>query len=210
MQNITDGIFILLPGSCPRQGAWGAGSKFIFVIRQIKGLDERNIIHVHFYPRVKLVTLGRGQWSYFIKIQLQSQFQRFLYQTLCAFSQMKIQNISNKIFIPLPGMGLWGTFFCCCCCFFLLFSSLPRFLLAETQSPISHRQHILHLLQRCIVYLPRLQFPLLNTILSILQKDCLGVVPACESCRQKKKPCAEDIFFMLHLPEQDFSAAQKT
>ena len=35
-----------------------------------------------------MVTSGLGQKSK-IKFQLQSQFQRFLYQTLCVFSQIK-------------------------------------------------------------------------------------------------------------------------
>ena len=33
--------------------------------------------------------LGPGEGSNIIKFQLQSQFQRFLYQTLCVYSQMK-------------------------------------------------------------------------------------------------------------------------
>ena len=35
------------------------------------------------------MTLGRGQRSNIIKFRLPCQFQRFLYQTLCVFSQMK-------------------------------------------------------------------------------------------------------------------------
>ena len=35
------------------------------------------------------MTLGWGQRSYIIKFRLPCQFQRFLYQTLCVFSQMK-------------------------------------------------------------------------------------------------------------------------
>ena len=38
-----------------------------------------------------------------IKYQLQSQFQRFLNQTLCVFSQMKDIKHIRRIFIPLPG-----------------------------------------------------------------------------------------------------------
>ena len=41
--------------------------------------------------------------SNFIKFQLQGQFQRFLNQTLCVFSQIKdIKFISDRIFIRLP------------------------------------------------------------------------------------------------------------
>ena len=47
--------------------------------------------------------------SNIIKSQSQSQFQRFLNQTLCVFSQMK--DISDGIFIRLPGScprgGTW-------------------------------------------------------------------------------------------------------
>ena len=50
--------------------------------------------------------LGRAKRSNIIKFQSQSQFQRFLYQTLCVFSQMKDTNISDGIFILLP--GCWG------------------------------------------------------------------------------------------------------
>ena len=47
-------------------GTWGAqGVKFFFkhghVAYQIEGDDEQNRMQVTFYPRVKLVTLGRGQ-----------------------------------------------------------------------------------------------------------------------------------------------------
>ena len=38
---------------------------------------------------VKLVTLGLGQRSNIIKFRLPCHFQRYLYQTLCLFSQMK-------------------------------------------------------------------------------------------------------------------------
>ena len=51
--------------------------------------------------------------SNIIKYELQSQFQRFLNQTLCIFSKLKIYNISDGIFIPppgsCPGVGLGGT-----------------------------------------------------------------------------------------------------
>ena len=72
-------------------GGWGGrGHKFNFcehgnVAYQIDGDDE-----------VKR--------SNIIKFQLQSQFQRFLYQTICVFSQIKyIIYILDRIFILLPG-----------------------------------------------------------------------------------------------------------
>ena len=47
---------------------------------------------------------GGAKRSNVINSELQSQFQRFLNQTLCIFSQMKdIYNISGGIFIRLPG-----------------------------------------------------------------------------------------------------------
>ena len=57
---------------------------------------------------------GPGPWggvkrSNIIKFQLQSQFQRFLYQTLCVFSQMKDTKLIRRDFHSFaPGVGLWG------------------------------------------------------------------------------------------------------
>ena len=55
---------------------------------------------------------GGTKRSNIIKSQSQSQFQRFLNQTLCVFSQMKDINISNGIFLLSPGScprgGTWG------------------------------------------------------------------------------------------------------
>ena len=68
IQNISDGIFILSPGSCPRGGTlgrWGSpgGQKKFFLkhgleVYQIDGDDEQNRMQVNFRPRVKLVTFG--------------------------------------------------------------------------------------------------------------------------------------------------------
>ena len=100
------------PGVC--FGGTGGAQGLIFfkhghVAYQIDGDDEQNKMQVNFYPSVKLVTLGRGQKG---QISLTCQFQRFLFQTLCVFSQIKDRNILNIIFILLPGscpwMGLWG------------------------------------------------------------------------------------------------------
>ena len=44
--------------------------------------------------------------SNIIKFWLPYQFQRFLYQTLCVFSQIK-ENILNRIFILLLGLCPW-------------------------------------------------------------------------------------------------------
>ena len=71
IQNILDGIFILSPGSCPRGGTLGhkgcpRGQNFIFsnmVMWHIKSTGMTSITECKskFNPRVKLVTLGRGQ-----------------------------------------------------------------------------------------------------------------------------------------------------
>ena len=67
-----------------------------------------------FLPR-PLGPWGGVKRSNIIKFQLQSQFQRFLFQTLCAFSKMKDTNISDGIFILSHGLcprggtsGHWG------------------------------------------------------------------------------------------------------
>ena len=69
IQSISDGIFILSPGSCHRGGTlgrWGAQgvkNSFFFklghVTYQSDGDDEQNRMQSkNFHPRVKLVTLG--------------------------------------------------------------------------------------------------------------------------------------------------------
>ena len=42
MPNISEGIFILLPGSCPRGGTWGAGGTQV-----VKKLFFSNIVMLH-------------------------------------------------------------------------------------------------------------------------------------------------------------------
>ena len=60
---------------------------------------------------------GPNSWegvkrSNIIKFQLQSQFQRFVYQTLCVFSQIKDLKHTKWDFDSIaghaPGVGLWG------------------------------------------------------------------------------------------------------
>ena len=71
MQNISDGIFILSPGSCPRGGTlgpWGAlggpgGQKNFFfehghVVYQIDGGDEQNRMQVKFLSLGQTGDLG--------------------------------------------------------------------------------------------------------------------------------------------------------
>ena len=69
---------------------------------------------VFFLPR-PLEPWGGVKRSNIIKYQLQSQFQRFLYQTFCMFSQIGDTNISDWIFILSPDscprggiFGRWG------------------------------------------------------------------------------------------------------
>ena len=53
---------------------------------------------------------GGAKRSNIIKSQSQSQFQRFLNQTLCVFSQMKdIKQIRRYFHSIAPGLGLGGT-----------------------------------------------------------------------------------------------------
>ena len=57
------------------------------------------------------MTLGEVKRSNIIKFRIPYRFQRFLYQTLCMFSQIK-ENILNRNFILLLGScpmgGTWG------------------------------------------------------------------------------------------------------
>ena len=64
---------------------------------KLKEMVSRTGYKNNFYPRVKLVTLGWGQKVKYHSFQLQGQFQRFLYQTLCVFSQIKdTEHIKRK------------------------------------------------------------------------------------------------------------------
>ena len=96
IQNISDGIFILTPGSCPRGGTlgrWGCpgGQKKFFFQTWSCGISNRRgwwaeeNARSPVYPRVKLVTLGWGQRSNIIKFRLPCQFQRF-YTKFCVCS----------------------------------------------------------------------------------------------------------------------------
>ena len=54
---------------------------------------------------------GEVKWSNIIKFQLPCQFQRFLYQTLCVFSQMKDTKHIRWDFHSVAWVGLWSKFF---------------------------------------------------------------------------------------------------
>ena len=109
IQNISDGFFILSPGSCPRGGTRGyLGAKIKFrpavcllcylllnnwtKFNQIWCVSYSHEWGAHHKKEIWPRPLGpRGgvKRSNIIYFQLQSQFQRFLFQTLCVFSQMK-------------------------------------------------------------------------------------------------------------------------
>ena len=70
---------------------WSKKSFLNMVMWHIKStrMTSRTECKYNFHPWVILVTLGWGQMSNIIKFRLPCQFHRFLYQTLCVFSQMK-------------------------------------------------------------------------------------------------------------------------
>ena len=100
IQNISDGIFILSPESCPRGRTKGHGGdqgvkSFFFFQTWSCGISnwrgwpaEQNASKI-FNLRSNWWPWGEVKKSNIIKFQLPCQFQRFLYQTLCVFSQMK-------------------------------------------------------------------------------------------------------------------------
>ena len=81
-------------------------------------LHEWHMHRRHFLGPRPLGPWGGAKRSNIIQSELHSQFQRFLNQTLCIFSQMKYIYISDGIFIRLPGsspgvelggtVGVWG------------------------------------------------------------------------------------------------------
>ena len=83
--NISDGIIIWSPGSCPR------GMRVIFSPKFNQNwcasyLHEWHMQWHHFWVPVPW---GGAKRSNIIKSELQSQFQRFLNQILCIFSQIR-------------------------------------------------------------------------------------------------------------------------
>ena len=108
IQNISDGDFILSPGSCPRggiQGYLGAEIKFRPAVCPVRYLLLNHwtkfnqiwcVSYAHKWGLQRQIllcpaprALGRVKRSNINVFQLQSQFQRFLFQTVCVFSQMK-------------------------------------------------------------------------------------------------------------------------
>ena len=113
------GFLFCLLGHAPGVGLWGTGgtqgvNKFFFfkhghVAYQIDGDDEQNKMQVTFSSWGQTGDLGvrsKGQ------ISLTCQFQRFLYQTLCVFSQIKdrkhIEQNFHSVAKVMPGDGTAG------------------------------------------------------------------------------------------------------
>ena len=95
IQNISDGIFILSPGSCPRGAGGAQGVKKNFIQTWSCGISNRQGWRAE-QNASKIFILGSNWWpwgevkrSNIIKFQLPCQFRRFVFQTLCVFSQMK-------------------------------------------------------------------------------------------------------------------------
>ena len=96
--NISDGIFIPLPGSCPRgrtwgyRGGWVVQKNFFPKFNQIwcvSNLHQWHMQRHNFFGPHPLGPRGGAKRSNIIKSQSQIQFQRFFNQTLCDFSQLK-------------------------------------------------------------------------------------------------------------------------
>ena len=113
IQNISHGILILLPGSCPRGrtlGRWIAeGVNFSQTLSC--GISNRRRWRAEQIAS-KIFILGSNWWpwgevkrSIIIKFRLTCQFQRSFYTKLCVCctkEKWKIQNISDGIFILSP------------------------------------------------------------------------------------------------------------
>ena len=96
------------PESCPRgRTPWGVVKFFFSEIQPIwcvSFLHERHMHWRHFCGPHPLGPWGGAKRSNIIKSELKGQFQRFLNQTLCIFSQMK--DIKHIFFIIAPGWDL--------------------------------------------------------------------------------------------------------
>ena len=99
---------------------WGVGGYFFLKFKQswcVSYLHEWHMQQHNFLGPLPPGALGRGQRSNIIKSQLLSQFQFFLNQALCVFSQMKdIKHIRRDFhlvsWVMPKGLGLgdaWGS-----------------------------------------------------------------------------------------------------
>ena len=100
-------------GLCVALGLPRGSNNFFFkhghVAYRIDGDDEQNKMQITFSSQGQtgdLVARSKGQ------ISITCQFQRFLYQTLCVFSQIKDRKHIEQNFYSvakvIPGMGLRG------------------------------------------------------------------------------------------------------
>ena len=108
------GFLFCCLGHAPWSGLRGTGgaqgvNKFFFkhghVAYQIDGDDEQNKMQVKFSSQGQTGDLGarsKGQ------ISLTCQFQRFLLQTLCVFSQMKDTKHIRPVFYSVAWVMPWG------------------------------------------------------------------------------------------------------
>ena len=125
MQNISDGIFIMSPGSCPRGGTWGrwgcpGGQKNNFQTWSC-GISNRRGWRAE-QNTSKIFILGSNWWPWGkVKGQISLNFGyhdnfKDFYTKFCVCShKWKIQYISDGIFILSPGsyprggtLGHWG------------------------------------------------------------------------------------------------------
>ena len=124
IQNISDGFFILLPGSCPRGGTWGyLGAKikvrpavcplcFLLLNHWMKFNQIWCVSYSHEWGAERKNDFGPAPWGLGegSKGQISFNFNynvnfKDFYSKLCVFShKWKIQNISDGIFILSPGL----------------------------------------------------------------------------------------------------------
>ena len=122
IQNISDGILILLPGSCPRGrtlGRWGAeGGRFFFfkhghVAYQIDGDDEQNRMQVKFSSYGQTGDLGvrlKGQISLIFGYHAIFK-KKYTKLCVCCTNERYKTYQTGFSFCHLghaPGVGLWG------------------------------------------------------------------------------------------------------
>ena len=119
--NISDGFFILLPGSCPRGGTWGyLGAKIKFR-RAVCPLCYLLLNHWTKFNQIWCVSyshewgaqcqiflapppgaLGKGQKVKYHLISITKSISKIFIPTLCVFSQMKDTKHIRRDFYSVP------------------------------------------------------------------------------------------------------------
>ena len=105
IQNISDGIFILSPGSCPRGGTFGrcdAQGSFFFQIWSC-GISIQRGWRAE-QNASKIFNLGWGKKVKYHSILTTMSILRFLYQFLCAFLQIKDRKHIEQNFHSVAGV----------------------------------------------------------------------------------------------------------